>query len=728
VLALSLFASIAACGSHGSAKPALGPPPALPEQRRATRFTPLPEWYWEPVYPELRGAPKPVELPVAEESLTRLEGATRVWDELGAEARERLRRDGVLLEGSGEGAHSVRALPAAARLGMGAFYMDMREQRVPYVVTLDALAFAVHVAFERALAEMEDMVLGPDLDVFAAELEARLTAEQQGVGVEVGEALRLARGVIAVARGLASDGTLAPPPDLGPVVGQEIARVIAHAGPGASPLLGAPIDYGRFAVPRGAGRPGSFRALAWLATAPLLFVAQSEAPGAVVGVATSRLHARTAMLLARVAERDFGPAIHGSWSRISRLLAFVWGPSDDLAPPELAELATSLNVTLDDPKHIANVVSVDRLRHRAARGREPLLFDGAGAPGRAGIGMRLFGACAAPDSVALATLARAHESKMPQVLDLAVWIGAPEARAMLHEAGGDGFAGYDAWLARAVAARPGEEAPSRHASVYGSLLDVVMTWLAPSEAAPRASASATAQRAAVESALAAWTYARHDAQPLARPRPPRAPHVAKELQVTGSPLPAFVEEAPEVIARLVATVGQMRRGLTAIGGLSVRSSAMVTLAEVEDMLRAALRVSTRGANDEALSSEDLAALASLPARFGRLEDPGADGAPAMVPLVAEVYVDAAADRVLSTATGFVEPVVMVAREPATGRLVLAVGAHVAHRELVEARGQRSTDASYRARIGGENGGAPAAPVAAPAAPPPPPAPAPPAQP
>jgi hypothetical protein len=707
VTAFSICAPIAAC-SHGVGKGSLGPPPALPEQRRATRFTPLPEWYWEPVYADVRGASKPVELPIGDESLVRLEGATRVWDELGADGRERLHRDGIVLEGAVEGARVARALPPAARVGMGAFYMDMREQRVPYVITLDALAFAVHVAFERALAEVEDLVLGPDLDVFASELERRLVAEQKGAGVEIGEALRLARGIVAVARGLASEGTLAPPPDLGPVVAQEIARVTAHAaGSKASLLLGAPIDYGRFAVPRGAGRPGSFRALAWLATAPLLLVAQSEAPGAVVGVGASRLHARAAMLLARVSERDFDPAIHASWSRISRLLAFVWGPPDDLAPGELAELAAALNVTLEDPKHVANVVTVDRLRHRAARGREPLLFDGAGAPGRAGIGMRLFGGHAPPDSVALAALAPAHESKLPQALDLAVWMGAPESRAMLHEAGGDGLAGYDAALARAVAARPADDAPARHASVYGSLLDVVMTWLAPvdeasaqssAESSAQASPSAAAQRATVESALAAWTYARHDAQPLSRARPPRAPHAAKELQVTGAPLPAFVEAAPEVIARMVATVGQMRRGLGAIGGLAPTSPAMVTLAEVDDMLRASLRAASRGANEETLTSEDMAALASLPARFARLEDPGDEGAPAMVPLVAELYVDAVGDRVVSTATGLIEPAVMVAREPGTGRLVLAVGAHVAHRELVEPRGQQSTDASYRARI------------------------------
>jgi hypothetical protein len=33
----------------------------------------------------------------------------------------------------------------------------------------------------------------------------------------------------------------------------------------------------------------------------------------------------------------------------------------------------------------------------------------------------------------------------------------------------------------------------------------------------------------------------------------------------------------------------------------------------------------------------------------------------------------------------------IGREPGTGRLVLAVGAHVAHHELVEARGRQTTE-------------------------------------
>lgn len=687
-LAFHAFAviALAAC-AHAPFRTALGPPPQLPEQRRAMRTAPLPEWYWEPVEADVRFVARAIELPLAESDLVRVEGGTRLWDELGAEGRERLRRDGVV----------VLAGHDKPQVQMGAFYMDVREQRVPYVVTLDALAYALHVAFERALAEVDETMLAPELETFLARLELRLAAEQKGAGVEIGEALRLARGITAVARALAlaTDATNAAvvPPELAPVVAQELARIAAHVGPAPSPLLGAPVDYARFTAPAGAGRPGSFRALTWLASTPLLFAAQSEVAGGAVGVGMSRLHTRTAMLLARVSERELDPVLHASWSRITRLLTFVWGPADDLAPLELVELASTLGLSLDDPKHVANVVSVDRLRHRASRGRQPLAFDGAGAPGRAGIGLRLFGGHAPADSIALASLAR----PLPSTLDLAVWLGAPEARGALHEAGGDAWPGYEAALARAVGARPAEEAPSRHASVHGSMLDVIMTWLAPREGAARALASPAAQRMALESGLAAWTFARHADQPFTYPRPSRNARAAKELHVTGAALPAFVEAAPDVFARLVATVGQMKRGLAAIADLPPTSPGMTSLAEVDDMLRVAMRVAAHQANDDALSAEDSAALASFPARLARLEEQGADGT-TMVPLVAEIMVDGAGEHVLSSATGVVEPAVMVAREPGTGRLVLAVGAHVAHHELVEPRGQASGDRAYRARF------------------------------
>jgi len=172
----------------------------LPEQRRSARIVPLPEWYWESVEADVRGTPKVVDLPVAESSVVRIEGATRVWDELGVEGRDRLQRDGLVVLGSAD----APGPPAPVRLHMGAFYTEQRQQRVPYVVTLDALAYAMHLAFERALAEVDDAVIAPELDSLLTKLDARLTVEQKGAGVEVGEALQLAQAIVAVARGLAN--------------------------------------------------------------------------------------------------------------------------------------------------------------------------------------------------------------------------------------------------------------------------------------------------------------------------------------------------------------------------------------------------------------------------------------------------------------------------------------------------------------------------------------------
>ncbi len=84
----------------------------------------------------------------------------------------------------------------------------------------------------------------------------------------------------------------------------------------------------------------------------------------------------------------------------------------------------------------------------------------------------------------------------------------------------------------------------------------------------------------------------------------------------------------------------------------------------------------------------------MPARLARLEEGGS----AVVPVVAEIVVDAAGDRSLSTATGMIESGATIVREPGTGRLVLAVGAHVAHHELIEPRGKRTTDATRRIRV------------------------------
>jgi hypothetical protein len=757
---LVALAVVAVSCAHG---PRPAPPPKPPEaKKRVPRAPAKPEWFWEPVEADVRTPTrKPIDLPVAETAIARVEGAARVWRELPAEARERLRRDGILVVGddgppeepTGHAAGAEPARSPATRTSMGAFYTDLRARRVPHVITLDALYAIVHLVIERTLAEVEELEIAPTLESLLDGLEARLRAEHASVGAELDEAYRVARGLIAVAQALAvpapssigsasaaaaqapaaqetratnarpSDARVdgpananALPPDLVEVVAQERGRIEGHAGVATSPLLGVSIDYARFAVPSSAARPGLFRALAWLGAAPLNLVARTEAPGATVSVAQARVNARAAMLLARACTPDVDPSLNTAYTRLLRLLAFVWGASDDLSLVDIDDLATTAGVDLTKPEDIANVVRVDKVRARALAGRAPAAYDGSGIAGRAGIGVRVFGGHAPIDSVALQSLVgepvglareeaatasidrlRKGQRVLPSTLDIAAWLGAREARAALREEHADAFDTYDAALANAQTTRPSAHDDRLHASLHGTLLDSLLAW-----ANERPAPTPAIERAHMESILSAWTLLRHSGQVLSRTRAPM-PWAATELRVSGAPLPVFVEPQPEVIARLVGAVRQTRRGLEALTKLPPHATAL--LVETEDMLRAALKGAERHASDEPLTPEETAALASLPARMERIEG---DASAEHGPVVAVVYSDPPSRRVLAAATGPIEPVLMLAREADKDDPLLVVGAHVGHWEIIEGfetapgvmHGTRPvlTDASWRARL------------------------------
>ncbi|MDF2695623.1 MAG: hypothetical protein K0S65_4006, partial [Labilithrix sp.] len=112
---------------------------------------------------------------------------------------------------------------------MGAFYMDLRAQRVPHLLTLDALFTLVHDGIVRALAQVEEAELAPALQLFLERVDARLGAEAAGAPTELLDAYRLARGITSVARAL-STSTYAPPSELARTIADERANIEKHAG------------------------------------------------------------------------------------------------------------------------------------------------------------------------------------------------------------------------------------------------------------------------------------------------------------------------------------------------------------------------------------------------------------------------------------------------------------------------------------------------------------------
>jgi hypothetical protein len=726
-----------ACGPACVAKP----PPAVvaaPEAPPAPRPPPQPPpWsYWEPVDVVVRGRAVAPELPLAPSAVLALDGASARWSALRSAARVAVLEHGFAVV--------PRATPGAR---FGQSYAALAEGGVPYVVTLDALFWVAHVARDRALAAAEESVLVPALDALLRHLETRLASDARGAPGDLVTPFLLARGVVAVARSLLSPA-YQPAVDLSRVVSQENRRIAAHEGPSASPLLGVTIDYSQI-VPRGAAdasaaRASYARAVAWLGAAPFVLAARGEIEGAELSIAQARAHTRAALLVARLVGFEVDVEAAYAWHQWATLARFAGGPSDDVSLRGLLDAAGTatgaerVGMDVRDARSFVDVAKLDRLRHLLLAGHASRLFDGAavaGVPVRirdqsepeptplrdftgATTSVRLLAPRGDADAALLQALvfpsvgkltstvelppptARDGIRAIPRALDVAAWLGAPDARAILHESGDDAYARYADTLDDLAARRPAELA--RHDSVYASSLDALATYALPSAAdgAQLGASSPAWQRRRLESVLAGWTTLRHDALAFARFPLATTPAVPAAHARPPATLPAFVEPHPEAIGKLLSLVRQTARGFRALGHLPEGSPANPILDAAERLLADAFAIAGREANDEPLSPDERAAILSFPARLAALEDALAPSYAADASLAVDVHTDLVARRALVEGCGDLDDVYVAFREPQSGRIVLAVGAAASHYEVTEPARDRPSDAVWRARLHG----------------------------
>jgi hypothetical protein len=265
-----------------------------------------------------------------------------------------------------------------------------------------------------------------------------------------------------------------------------------------------------------------------------------------------------------------------------------------------------------------------------------------------------------------------------------------------HEARDDAYENYDAALESLYRRRP-ENDVTRHASVYMSMTDAIATYLAPSAAdlAQPMAQSAAWRRRKLEVGLAAWTALRHDVVPFARgASAPPAMLLANKTSTLD--VATYVEPHPEAIAKLEAVVRQIMRGFETLGAFSPAQFARATLGEIDEILYLAFRAAQREGNDEAFTPEEAAQLGALPRRIAELE--ARLGVVSETPLVADVHVDAGGGRVLTEATGYLDELAVVFREPASGRMVLAFGNAASSYEFAQPASQRLRDSAWRARL------------------------------
>ena len=467
-----------------------------------------------------------------------------------------------------------------------------------------------------------------------------------------------------------------------------------------------------------------------------MLAAKGEVEGAELSVAAARAHTRAALLIARLVEFEVNVEAAYAWHQWNVLAELAGGASDDVSLRGLLDAARAAGMSSRDPRAFVNVAKVNRLRHAIVTGHGARLDDGAAVAGarvhgatrdftRAATSVRIFPPRGASDAEVLQSLvfpsvgrlsqldadasappesSRDGIRALPRALDIGAWLGAAEARAILHDGHDDAYEGYDDILGALGGRRPAEEA--RHDSLYSSSLDALATYLAPSavDVAQPGATSAAWQRRRLEGALAGWATLRHDA--LAFARFPTASTVSSSVRAPDTPptktgtTAAFVEAHPEAIAKLLSLVHQTVRGLRALGYVPAGSSANPLLDASEQILTEALAIARREADDETLAPEERDAVAAMPAQLAALEASLVASRAADASLAVDVHTDLVSARALVEACGDLDDLYVAFREPQTGRLTLAVGVVASHYEVTEGARDRPTDTVWRARLHG----------------------------
>jgi hypothetical protein len=595
----------------------------------------------------------PLVLPVDDAGIVRLEGANARWFGAPESLRAAVRRDGFAVLPSSDLATRV-----------GDFYLGLARSRVPVLITLDALFHLVHIARDRAFADVETLVLGAARNRLLSYLDRRLESEQRGCHADLVAGYRLARVLVSTAIQLQGDARVLPP-DIAAEVASEVAAATAHAGLATSASLGVPIDYSlckvRGALEDGDDKlPGAFRAGAWLAYAPFAAHAQTEAQGGPLDVGQARVQTRAALLLTRLVQIEVDAQVARAWSTIARASELAVGPPADLTASDVAQIALGAGIDVRDAAAIADVVRLDHVRHALARARPGATF-------------RLAGLARAADAVVMQAAASADPSKraMPSGKDVVRWLTSKRAQGDLES----------------------------HVSFYDSALFGIAAYLAPSAAnatLPAAGRGVWTSRK-VEAALNAWTELRHDSLAYARLPLASFPLLVDDASAPVAPV-VLVEPHPEAIAALLGLVRHLERGFTALAVLPAEAPSRALLQAVSSILATALGVAIDEAADHALAPDLARDVARMPMRLAAIEAGVAQARAGEIPLVADVHTDPASGRVLEEATGNVDELYAVVREPGTGRWLLTVGAAVAHYEFEEPPGQRLSDSDWRTRL------------------------------
>ena len=639
-----------------------------------------------------------------------------------------------------------------ARDDYGRAYTALQGAGVPIFVSADTALHLYHLLFDALLLRLETEhlagLLGRLLD--ALRERARAAADDPGF---LGEAARANLAFLDTARRLL-DPQATVDDRVRAAVDAETTLVTSRAGTAPSPVFGYDEDYTQYVVrghyTRSATLERYFRTMMWLGRMAFLVRAREdpEPSGSVPLELARRLAVQSLQLVEWLREAQVdGTAAQHAWFRIYRVTAFFAGFADDLTPMEISLAAERALEELWTVQMLDGPETIDRLRLQIAAVRTPHLLTGTGrsavpAPPEtltdrdrrlvAGAGLRLFGQRYTPDAELMSrltfpvvgrhtgagkpfTLAPGPDGGVrgfARGLDVFARLGAPTARAILRELGDDAYEGYDAAFDAAAEIIPPPGDPAWHANLYWAWLEVLRELVAP--AAPPTQPFQTTPAWSgrlLASALASWAVLRHDTILYVK-----QPYAPKGL--LAAPPVGLVEPYPEVFARLAALTRMTRRALADLKLLADGSEESAVLDEFERTFARLETIAVAEVENRPLDDAQRAELAGFPElcqdlldRVAALFPAGNGGVPAAdlrPTLVADAMTNAEAGEVLEEASGPLDLLLVVARNPGAEDRFVAGGPVASYFEFRRPIAERLTDAAWRALL------------ASPAAPPPPP--------
>jgi len=579
-------------------------------------------------------------------------------------ARERLERDGFVILGDRE--------PLSATYA----YIELMQQ--PLFISADVPLYAFHCLFEGALVEHEKQTLAPVTKRLVEALYRAAQAQSKDLrgSPALAEAAHANVEFLAVAAAL-----LGLPADADQTVVDRI-----HA---ASPAGYYPDEDFTFYRVRGhyADEPalqGYYLATRWLSRHILPII-----PGHRDGAADADRRLRQAVLLGRLLAQD--AEAKAAWQQLYDEWDLLIGRPDSFTPPEvLQEANRALGADLAaNPAPLESADAVARLRKHFAQPRFPESriagipqYGPGDAPAKY---CQLLGERYAVDSEVFQRVCFPHsEQTLPSGLDVAaaLW-GSPRALQHLQPR-----LSADPAYAQALQAAQadlstygeGDQAPS----VYTGWLCAIRPLLGGfSQGCPAFLRTPAWQDKELNTALAAWTMARHDFI-----------LTAKQANIPGglSRVPPLVEPAPETYGRLAGLCERLMK----VEGFGDRFGWLGKLCrQLETVAQAEL------AGKEAPEASELSSLGmTLLAQF----------LPKVAPeeprIVADVATDSLHRRVLHAAVGPFNYVVVrytpppgspgFTREP--GQPVDAVGIVLRYYEFERPDFQRLTDQEWREMV------------------------------